>query len=184
MAGSTPPLGTALWNWISISIWWKPLILIRSLIVLLLLSDPCILNCLPCFVMSHMLRFLVNQLCLTLCNPKDCHLPGSSVHGDSPGSNTGVNSHALLQGIFPTQGSNPHLLHCRWILYHLSHQRSPVSHIEAIRLQMVTEMEPTMIYKGPLDHPTGGDLTAISYRYPYRARISKISHTLFPHNEY
>ena len=43
--------------------------------------------------------------------------------------NTGVGCHALLQGIFPTQGSNPHLLHCssllhyRWILYQLSHQR-------------------------------------------------------------
>ena len=33
--------------------------------------------------------------------------------------------HALLQGIFPTQGSNPGFLHCRWILYHLSHQGSP-----------------------------------------------------------
>ena len=55
MADSTPPFGTALWNWISTSIWWKPLILIRRLIVLLLLSDLCILNCLPCFVMSLML---------------------------------------------------------------------------------------------------------------------------------
>ena len=117
---------------------------------------------------SHAVMCLVAQSFLTLCNPKDCHLPGSTVHGDSSGSNTGVNSHALLQGIFPTQGSNPHLLHCRWILYHLSHQRTPVSHIEAIRLQMITEMEPRMIYKGPLDHPTGGDLTAISYRHPYK----------------
>ena len=33
--------------------------------------------------------------------------------------------HALLQGIFPTQGLNPDLPHCRWILYHLSHQGSP-----------------------------------------------------------
>ena len=32
--------------------------------------------------------------------------------------NTGVGCHALLQGIFPTQGSNPHVLNCRWILYH------------------------------------------------------------------
>ena len=40
---------------------------------------------------------------------------------DSPGKNTGVGSHILLQGIFPTQGSNPGLLHCRQILYHLSH---------------------------------------------------------------
>ena len=50
---------------------------------------------------------------------------GSSVLGDSPGKNSGVGCHALLQGIFPTQGSNPDLPHCRWILYHLSHQGSP-----------------------------------------------------------
>ena len=55
----------------------------------------------------------------------DCSLPGSSVHGNSPGRNTGVGCHALLQGIFPTQVSNTGLLHCRWILYKLSHQRSP-----------------------------------------------------------
>ena len=55
----------------------------------------------------------------------DCSLPGSCVHGDFPGKNTGVGCHALLQGIFPTQGSNPGLLHCRRILYHLSHQGSP-----------------------------------------------------------
>ena len=41
------------------------------------------------------------------------------------GKNIGVGCHALLPGIFPTQGSNPGLLHCRQILYHLSHQRSP-----------------------------------------------------------
>ena len=39
--------------------------------------------------------------------------------------NTGVDSLSLLQGIFPTQGSNPGLLHCRWILYQLSHKGSP-----------------------------------------------------------
>ena len=55
----------------------------------------------------------------------DCSLPGCSVHGDSPGTNTGMGSLSLLQGIFPTQGSNPGLLHCRQILYHLSHQGSP-----------------------------------------------------------
>ena len=37
---------------------------------------------------------------------------------DSPGKNTGVGCHFLLQGIFLTQGLNPCLLHCRWILYH------------------------------------------------------------------
>ena len=47
----------------------------------------------------------------------DCSPPGSSVHGDSPGKSTGVGCHTLLQGILPTQGSNPGLLHCRRILY-------------------------------------------------------------------
>ena len=44
---------------------------------------------------------------------------------NSPSKNTGVGSHSLLQGIFLIQGSNLGLLHCRWILYHLSHQGSP-----------------------------------------------------------
>ena len=44
---------------------------------------------------------------------------------NSPGHNTGVGSHSLLQGIFPTEGSNPGLPHCRWILYQLSHKGSP-----------------------------------------------------------
>ena len=46
---------------------------------------------------------------------------------DSPGKNTRVGSHSLLQGIFSTQGSNPGLPHCRQMLYRLSHQGSPVS---------------------------------------------------------
>ena len=54
----------------------------------------------------------------------DCSPPGSSVHWDSPGKNTGVGCHALLQGIFPTQGSNSGLSNCKWILYHLSYQGS------------------------------------------------------------
>ena len=44
---------------------------------------------------------------------------------NSPGQDTRVGSCSLLQGIFPTQGSNPGLPHCRWILYQLSHQGSP-----------------------------------------------------------
>ena len=43
----------------------------------------------------------------------------------SPGKNTGVGSHAFHQGVILTQGSNLDLLHCRQILYFLSHQRSP-----------------------------------------------------------
>ena len=70
-------------------------------------------------IMCCVLR-LVTQSCLTLCDPIDDCLPGFSVHGDSPGKNTGVGCHALLQRIFPTQGLNPGLPHCKQILYHLS----------------------------------------------------------------
>ena len=70
----------------------------------------------PCFLY---VLCLVTQSCPTLCDPIDCSLPGSSVHWGSPGKNPGVGCHALLQGIFPTQGSKPGLLHCRKILYFL-----------------------------------------------------------------
>ena len=65
--------------------------------------------------LNHVLC-LVTQLCLTLCDPMDCSPQGSSVHRNSPGKNTGGACHSLLQGILPTQGSDPALLHCRWIL--------------------------------------------------------------------
>ena len=58
----------------------------------------------------------VIQSCPTLCDLMDCPW-------NSPGKNTGGGCHFLLQGIFPTQGLNPSLLHCRQILYHLSHQK-------------------------------------------------------------
>ena len=63
---------------------------------------------------------------------KSCSVVSDSLrpHGlyspwNSPGQNTGVGSLSLLQDIFPTQGSNPGLLHCRQILYQLSHKGSP-----------------------------------------------------------
>ena len=58
---------------------------------------------------------LVTQSCPTLCNPMDCSPPGSTVHGDSPGTNIRVGCYALLQGIFPTEVLKPGLLHCRQI---------------------------------------------------------------------
>ena len=54
--------------------------------------------CVACSVVSNSL------------NPMDCSPPGSFVHGIFSGKNTGVGCHFLLQGIFPTQGSNPYLL--------------------------------------------------------------------------
>ena len=83
-----------------------------------------ILKC--CFLFpTFAVMCLVTQSCPILATPWTVALTGSSVHGDSPSKNIGVGCHALLQGIFPTQGLNPGLLHCRQILYHLSHQGNP-----------------------------------------------------------
>ena len=60
----------------------------------------------------------VAQSCPTPCDPMDCS------PWNSPGQNTRVDSLSLLQGIFPTQGSDPGLPHCRRILYQLSHKGS------------------------------------------------------------
>ena len=74
---------------------------------------------------DHLCVCLVTQSCPTLCGPMDYSPPGSSVHGDSPGKNIGVGCHALLQGIFPAQGSNPCILHRQADSLPLSHQGSP-----------------------------------------------------------
>ena len=67
--------------------------------------------CVPRGFMLNCVGAKLLLLCLTLCDPMDCHLLGSSVHGDSPGKSTGVGCHALLQGIFLTQELNMCLLH-------------------------------------------------------------------------
>ena len=71
-------------------------------------------------IVHSKVKVKVTQLC-----------PTQRSHGlyspwNSPGQNTGRNSLSLLQEIFPTQGSNPGLPHCRWILYQLSHKGSLV----------------------------------------------------------
>ena len=67
---------------------------------------------------------LVAQSWPTLCNPMDCSPPEASVHGASPGKNTGVGCHALFQGIFPNPGIKPRSPTFHQILYHLSNQGS------------------------------------------------------------
>ena len=68
--------------------------------------------CLSCTVLLCVMPMCCTVLCLVtrscpaLCNPMDYRPPGPSVHGDSPGKNTGVGCHAFLQRIFPTQGLN------------------------------------------------------------------------------
>ena len=67
----------------------------------------------------------VSQLHPTLCDTMDCSLPGSSVHGIFLAIVLEWIAISFSRGIFPTQGSNPGLPHCRQTLYRLSHQGSP-----------------------------------------------------------
>ena len=67
---------------------------------------------------------LTRSIVSDFCDPINCSPPGSSVHGGSPGKDMGLGCHFLLQWIFLTQESNRGLLHCRQILYQLSHEGS------------------------------------------------------------
>ena len=78
------------------------------------------LRCL-CSYSSEQVKVLVAQSCPTLCDPVDCSPPGYWLcPQNSPGKNTGVDSHSLLQGIFPTQELNPGLQHCKVIVIDMS----------------------------------------------------------------
>ena len=83
----------------------------------------CLLQCMKVKSESE-----VAQSCRTLSDPMDCSPPGSSVHGvfQARVLEWGASAFsALLQGICQTQGRDPGLPDCRWILYHLSHHGSP-----------------------------------------------------------
>ena len=68
------------------------------------------------------------------CDPMDCSLPGSFVHGISQARNTGMGCHFLLQEIFTTQGSNPSLLHLlQACSLPLSQQKSPQAGSQVIK---------------------------------------------------
>ena len=74
----------------------------------------------------------IAQSCPTLCDPMDCSLPGFSVHGIFQARILEWGAIAFSQGIFPTQGSNLGLPHCRQTLYRLSHQGSTLTHLKKI----------------------------------------------------
>ena len=86
----------------------------------------------------------------------DYSSPSSSVHGDSPGKNTGVGCHALLQGIFPTQGLKLHLLrllHCRRILYHCATREAHLFYTlvyNPMSLNCVAQIGPALAIVGAL----------------------------------
>ena len=75
---------------------------------------------------------LVTKSCLTLFQPHGLYPARLLCPWDSPGKNTGVDYHFLLQGIFPTQGSNLHLENCRQILYHWASSEALASTIEML----------------------------------------------------
>ena len=103
---------------------------------------------------------LVARLCPTLCNSEDCSPPGSSVPGMSQARILKWVSIPFSRGSPPTQGSNPGLLHCRHIPYHLNHQGSlyfiyHLSHVGSlytketiycITINFVFERYPAYIY--------------------------------------
>ena len=84
------------------------------------------------FVYTLKLHVLVAQSCPTLCDPTDCSLPGSAVHGILLGNNNiGVHNQPFPSSDLPEPGVEPGLLHCRRILYRLSHQENSNSTIAA-----------------------------------------------------
>ena len=89
---------------------------------------------------TNILEVKVTQLCPTFWDPMDCNL----CPWNSPGKNTGVGSHSLLQGNLSTLGSNPDLPHCRQILYHLSHQRISPNTLKAPQKRPMWPQMPVM----------------------------------------
>ena len=87
-------------------------------------------------------KVLVTQWCLNSLQPHEL-----SCSWNSPGKNTGVCSHSLLQGIFPTQGSNPGLLYCRQTLYGLSYVGSPMNDLNLITSKHQTNVKQEAFYK-------------------------------------
>ena len=130
------------------------------------------------------------QSCPTLCDPTDCSPLGSPVHGDSPGKNTGVGCHFLLQGIFPTQGLNLHVLHGWAYALPLTHLKKCCCSVVSDSLRppwTVARQAPLSMgcsrqeYRSRLPYPPvgsspPGDRTCVSYvscigrRVPYRER--------------
>ena len=118
---------------------WIPVIYFSSLTVWLGFPKLCCtvlvrVGTLYFFLILEEIESEVAQTCPTLCDPMDCSPPASSVHGDSPGKNTGMGYHFLLQEIFPTQVSNLGLPHCKQTLYHLSHQGSSAVKFSPLRI--------------------------------------------------
>ena len=112
------------------------------------------------------MKVKVDQWCPTLRNPIDyIYSPWSSL-----GQNTGMSSCSLRQRIFPTQGLNPGLLHCSWILYQLSYKGSPriLEWVGVGILSLLQQIFPTQESNRGLLH-----CRQILYQLSYQGRLSK-----------
>ena len=108
-----------------------------------------------CLNFSKVLSHKSAQSCPTLCDSKDCSPPGSSGPWDFPGKTIGVGCHFILQGIFPTQGSNSHFLHWQADSLPLSQEGNPsrVSYRGHIRLANLVGFSTKMIFTILQTHP-------------------------------
>ena len=98
----------------------------------------------------------------------------------SPGKNTGVGSHSLLQGIFLTQGSNMGLLHCWQILYHLSNRGSPKSGFKQVQKGCFTLVH-INILEHTLDPSRSHSITEANLEMLMAAREGRISCHILSH---
>ena len=104
----------------------------------------------------------VDQSCPILCNPMDCILSGSSIHGIFQARVLEWVAISFSRGIFLTQGLNPGLPHCRLTLYHLSYQKSPWTKWPGIKTDSSSVLQPPHIvhsmahdtWSGSVDHLT------------------------------
>ena len=99
---------------------------------------------------------------------------------NSPGQNTGVGSVSILQGIFPNQGSNPGLLHCRQILYQLSHKGSPYICISTYKY---TNYLHTNIHTHTHLYVYTPTHIHICYRFCFSGLLTKKNHSLEVEND-
>ena len=140
---------------------------------------------------------LVAQFCPTLCNSMDPMEPARLLcPWNSPGKNTRVGGHSLLQEVFPTQGSNPGLLHCRQILYHLTHQGVTLKNLLIPQLNWYRSLKDAYwqyqvsysTYKSQKRHTRPTIISNISYIAPstffssaFELSFVKCSHHLHKH---
>ena len=100
---------------------------------------------------------LVTESCLTLCDPMDYSPPGSSVHRMLQARTLEWVAMPSSRGIFPTQGLNPGLLHCRQILYHPSHPGSPPLTQAGTNNRQNSQQHPTLYFLGEDTGPGEND---------------------------